>query len=324
MVRWFTAAALIAVLVGACGSTPTPASSPALASSAPLAPSFGPSAPLAPSDPVSPSATLVPVAPSSSTPPPSPSALASPSPTAPPVATWRLVAVGDSIAYNSPGDCPGCLGFVDRYADASRDATGHPVLIQNLSEHNGLRVDGLLLELDRDQVRRQALARADIIIVGIAHNDSPLNRGARRCDGADSDDPDWSKFDAACVARADSIYGPKYERVFEQIAALRMGKPTILRTLNRYDDWIGWPGHTLSPEAIAAARLVLDGWNAMICRAAEANGFTCADLHAAFNGTDGLTASGDLLVGDYTHPSAKGNRVIADTLIKLGYAPLAP
>jgi hypothetical protein len=29
-----------------------------------------------------------------------------------------LVAIGDSIPNNSPQDCPGCTGFVDRYAKA--------------------------------------------------------------------------------------------------------------------------------------------------------------------------------------------------------------
>jgi hypothetical protein len=33
-----------------------------------------------------------------------------------------LVAIGDSVAYNSSDDCPGCTGFVDRYAEA-RDVT---------------------------------------------------------------------------------------------------------------------------------------------------------------------------------------------------------
>ena len=58
--------------------------------------------------------------------------------------------------------------------------------------------------------------------------------------------------------------------------------------------------------------------------AAEANGFTCADISTAFNGKDGTQASGNLLVGDYTHPSASGNEVIADTLARLGYKPLVP
>ena len=53
--------------------------------------------------------------------------------TVPPAATapatapapWSLVAVGDSIAFNSRDDCHGCTGFVDRYAAAISTATGH-------------------------------------------------------------------------------------------------------------------------------------------------------------------------------------------------------
>ncbi len=29
----------------------------------------------------------------------------------------------------------------------------------------------------------------------------------------------------------------------------------------------------------------------MVCKAAQANGFTCADIYHAFNGPDGLTPS---------------------------------
>src|SRR5690349_9669899 len=36
----------------------------------------------------------------------------------------RLVAIGDSIPYNGSQDCPGCTGFVDRYARAVEKATG--------------------------------------------------------------------------------------------------------------------------------------------------------------------------------------------------------
>ena len=68
---------------------------------------------------------------------------------------WSLVAVGDSIPYNSPNDCPGCIGFVDRYAEAITAATGHAVTVQNLSEHNSLQIDDLLRELESDTVRRE-------------------------------------------------------------------------------------------------------------------------------------------------------------------------
>jgi hypothetical protein len=62
----------------------------------------------------------------------------------------------------------------------------------------------------------------------------------------------------------------------------------------------------------------------MTCKAAQANGFACADIYHAFNGPDGLTPSGDLLAKDWSHPSDKGNEVIALVLTDLGFAPLAP
>jgi hypothetical protein len=62
----------------------------------------------------------------------------------------------------------------------------------------------------------------------------------------------------------------------------------------------------------------------MICKAAQENGFTCANIYNAFNGADGLTPSPDLIAKGNIHPSDKGNEVIARVLTVLGYAPLAP
>jgi lysophospholipase L1-like esterase len=233
----------------------------------------------------------------------------------PPPRPWSLVVVGDSIAYNSPMVCPGCTGFVDRYADAIFEASGHPVKVSNLSQLR-LQVDPLLEELKTDASRRDALADADIIIVSIAFNDTPWLRSDDPCDGPNGDKPDWWKYDATCAAAAAEIFRPKFESVYAQIVALREGKPTIFRTINRYNDWIGWTGE--------ATRVVLDAWSAMVCETAQANGFACADIYHTFNGPAGLTPSGDLLGKDYTHPSDKGNEVIARVLTDLGYAPLVP
>lgn len=236
----------------------------------------------------------------------------------------QLVAVGDSILYNSPDDCPGCTSAVDRYAEAVTAATGKSVSVRNLSEHTGLQVAGLLRELDSDRTRMDALATADLIIVGVAHNDVPMNRDDDSCDGFGGDSPNWSKFTADCIAREVATYTPKYQTVYEQIAKLRAGKPTILRTINRYNDWIGWPGHEPPAEGIAATSAVVAAWNDMICGAAEANGFVCADISVKFNGEDGTEPANDLLAADYTHPSQKGNDVIAQVLIEVGFAPLGP
>lgn len=263
--------------------------------------------------------TKAPVSALTATPVPTPTLAPSPTPT-----PWLFVVVGDSIPFNSPEDCPGCTGFVDRYAEALTEATGHPVQVQNLSQHNGLDIDGFLQELENDTARRDALANADIILASIAHNSTAWNRDDDLCDGASGDNPDWLKYDITCATATAEMFRPKFESAYSQIVSLRGGKPTIFRTINVYNEWIGWPGHDIPPEANNATQLFLDAWNAMVCKAARENGFTCADIYHAFNGSDGLKPSGNLVVSDYTHPSREGNKVIAQVLEDLGYAPLVP
>ena len=233
-----------------------------------------------------------------------------------------LVAIGDSIPYNSPDDCSGCTGFVDRYAEAASTALGREVRVQNSSKHTGLVVDTLLGDVTSSQGLKDALSKADIIVVGIAHNDVPMSSDVDSCDGKGGEEPDWSKYTAACIAAEVAKFTPKYNSVYEQVAELRSGKPTILRTINRYNDWIGWPGHELPAAGVAATAAVIKAWNEMICTAAEANGFLCADISTKFNGPDGTKASGNLLAPDYTHPSDLGNEAIAEVLVGLGFAPL--
>lgn len=296
---------MLAIAVSGCTSAVTPAFTPTE-----LPPTTTPPPTLPQSTVARPTVTLTPVA--SATPP------------LPTLTPWSLVVVGDSIAFNSSEDCPGCTGFVDRYAAALSKASGHPVKVHNLSQHNSLQIDGLIDELKTDTIRRQALANADVIIVNIAHNDAAMNSNDDPCDGPNGDNPDWSKYSAACATAAAELFRPKFESIYAQIVALRGGKPTLFRTINRYNDWIGWPGHELPPEGITATKVVIDAWSAMICEAAQANGFACADVYHTFNGPDGLKPSGDLVGNDYTHPSDSGNEVIARILTGLGYAPLLP
>ncbi|MDX6593033.1 MAG: hypothetical protein QOJ13_2229 [Gaiellales bacterium] len=232
----------------------------------------------------------------------------------------RLVAIGDSIPYNSSNDCPGCTGFVDRYAKAVEQATGQSVEVENLSQHNSLT---LPLLLDEIESFHDDLAAADVIVVGIAHNSMELNTD-RPCGAPRAGDlPPWAATDEACAVRSAEEARTLYDRLYSRIAAWREGKPTILRTIDRYNDWIGWAdGHlTSSQERLTA--VFIGEWNAVLCESAEANGFGCADISKAFNGPDGVKPSGDLLAADYTHPSEKGNALIARTLAELGFAPLA-
>jgi lysophospholipase L1-like esterase len=232
-----------------------------------------------------------------------------------------LVAIGDSIPYNSPDDCRGCTGFVDRYAKAAEKAIGTPVSVTNLSQHNSLTLPELLAQLG--QFRAQ-LASADIIVVGIAHNSNELN--ADRPCGAPVDAnelPYWPKLTRQCAMASVHKYRPQYDQLYEHIARWRQGKPTILRTIDRYNDFTGGPGLRLTHSDNLKIKLMLDTWNTMLCASAHTYGFVCADVYHAFNGPTGISPSGDLVGADYTHPSNKGNAVIADVLISEGFAPLA-
>ncbi len=233
-----------------------------------------------------------------------------------------LVAIGDSIPYNSKDDCPSCTGFVSQYGDALAEATGRKVEPNNLSDHTGLTLPRLLDNLD---ALSADLAKADAIIVGIAHNsielgtDTPCGSAINPDTGALSD---WSKVDQACATQSAAASRPRYDELFAKVAAQRAGKPTILIALNKYNDWVGSGTLNLTPDQAKRTVVLHEAWNAMICDSAKANKISCADIYRAFNGPTGEKPSGDLLAGDYTHPSQKGNDEIARVLVDLGFAPL--
>ena len=238
-------------------------------------------------------------------------------------APLSLVAIGDSIPNNASYDCPGCVGFVDQYAGALGQATGREVETTNLSEHNNLTLPMLLQELPR---LKEQLSSADAIIVGVAHNSIELNAD-RPCGThfveSRNTFADWSKLDEVCARRTTEHYRASYDTLYSTIAAWRGDKPTILRTIDKYNDWIGWKPAHLTHEQVATVVMFHNLWDRMLCAAARAHGFACADIYHAFNGPDGTHASGALLGSDYTHPSQSGNDVIAKTLIAQGFAPLA-
>ncbi len=247
-------------------------------------------------------------------------------------ASLSLVVIGDSIPNNAPYDCPGCVGFVDQYALALGQTTGREVETTNLSEHNNLTLPMLLRELLHASTSdeglpslQEQLSSADAIIVGVAHNSIELNAdrpcGTRFVESR-STFADWSKLDEQCARRTTERYRAQYDKLYSTIASWRGDKPTILRTIDKYNDWTGGPAH-LTTEQIATVVMFHNLWDRMLCASATAHGFTCADIYHAFNGPDGTRASGNLLGPDYTHPSQKGNDVIAKTLIAQGFAPLA-
>lgn len=233
----------------------------------------------------------------------------------------NLVVIGDSIPYNSSEDCPDCTGFVDQYADALGRATGVPVTTSNRSEHNSLTLPMLMDELD---TFKEPLSGADAIIVGIAHNSFELSSDqpcGTTFDEATSTLKDWSKVTPRCAVSSAAKYRPQYDELFTTIASWRDGKPTLLRTINKYSDWNGWEDAHLTPDQVRRTVMMHDAWNRMLCGSARRHGFACADIYHAFNGSKGTKPSGDLLAADYTHPSDEGNKRIAGVLIAQGFKP---
>ncbi|KRE42773.1 hypothetical protein ASG74_10375 [Knoellia sp. Soil729] len=274
----------VAALVGGCGAAEKPVTSPSSSSSA------------------------------GSTATPAPSASGAP---------LSLVAIGDSIPFNSKDDCPNCTAFVYQYGDALAKATGRTVQPNNLSDHTGLTLPRLLENLDSLSTD---LAGADAIIVGIAHNSIELGTDAPCGSTLDPNTgalTDWTKVDKACATRSAAASRPRYDELFSKVAAQRAGKPTILIALNKYNDWVGSSSLNLTADQATRTVLVHDAWSAMICDSAKAHQFSCADIYHAFNGPTGEKPSGDLLADDYTHPSQKGNDEITRVLVDLGFAPLA-
>ena len=246
----------------------------------------------------------------------------SPAPSTTAGAPLSLVVIGDSIPYNSQEDCPNCRGFITRYAEALAKATGREVETKNRSEHTGLTLPGLMKTLPALQGE---LSGADAIIIGIAHNSFPLNDEApcgSPVDPATGTIKDWSKVDEACAAQASKKSRPVYDDLYSTVAGWRAGKPTILLTLNRYNDWNGFDQANLTPAHADKTVILHDAWNTMLCDSAKSNGFDCVDVYHAFNGADGSKPSAALLADDYTHPSQLGNDEIARLLADRGYAPL--
>jgi lysophospholipase L1-like esterase len=238
---------------------------------------------------------------------------------------YLVAAFGDSLA-GAPGPaCAGCTPWVDRYADALADETGKTVAVRNQGRPS-LRVEQLLNDLTSSSALAETAASADAILVAVGTSDAPWNITDDACDGPATAGElvPWDRYDDACIATEVERFRPAFDGVFQRLVELRGGEPTIFRALNCYNDWIGFEGGEVPPEAVEISIDYNVAWNAMICETAEANGFACADISTAFNGQDGRSASGDLLADDYIHPSDKGYELMAEVLIELGFKPLVP
>lgn len=235
----------------------------------------------------------------------------------------RLVALGDSIVYGL--ECPGCSLFVDQYASKLSEATGEEVTVDNLAVP-GDEVRQLVQATQTQSSMREAIARANAVVVTIGINDLPWNRLDDPC-GVAPDYPvvAWDEITEACTDRVTAEYGRDLDAVLAEIDSLREGNPTLLRVTTVYNAVIGndvdpsWD----SPDAVAPSVYANERFVEAQCEAASDHGGECADTYHALNGKTGEHPAATFLADDYTHLAQDGHDAFAEALITTGYAPIA-
>ncbi len=228
----------------------------------------------------------------------------------------QLVALGDSETTGS-GDRSG-KGWVEYYAQRIREGTGREVNVTNLAR-NGTRSLDLVMAVQQAGDVRNAIAAADIVVLGIGGadvdtGDSLLEAG--KCGGTDCYDPSIA------------AYGANIDAIAAEIANLRGGRPTVVRAITQPNALTGAEAvipKYLIPVATEVGVHVARGFNAATCAAMAAHGGACVDVLTAINGPDGTAdgyKSGLMNIADCCYPSERGHRLIADLLYKTGLAPL--
>ena len=227
-----------------------------------------------------------------------------------------IVALGDSETTGS-GDETG-KGWVQRYADLLHERLGVEVTVQNLAV-NGKTSDMLVADLRDDEITREAVAGAQVVLFGIGGAD--LNAGDDRF--------------AAGECKAEECYRPglkAFERnLADAVAAvkeIRGSNTTVLRSITQPNVLTG--AEDVIPPFLKRISTRIGTFqartaNKAICRVMADAGGRCIDVLKAFNGPSGRENAyekGLLNHEDCCYPSAKGHQLMAELLVETGLAPL--
>ena len=228
----------------------------------------------------------------------------------------HVVALGDSETAGN-GDPTG-LGWVQRYARLVRKRLGVRVDVQNLAQ-DGQTSQMLLSNLGHDPTTRADVKRAEIVLLGIGGAD--LNAG---------DD----NF-AAGKCRAEACYAPvlksfalNFDAIVAAVRKLRRSKTTLIRSITQPNVLTG--AEDVIPQFLKRISTRIGVYqattaNRAICAVMSKYSGRCIDVLGAFNGPHGTANAykkGLLNHQDCCYPSAAGQQLIAELLLKTGLAPL--
>jgi lysophospholipase L1-like esterase len=227
-----------------------------------------------------------------------------------------LVAVGDSEATGH-GDPTG-EGWVGRYAKLLDTEMGRKVTVTSLAE-DGLTSDLLVEQLTSDANTMAAIAAADIIVIGAGGAD--LNAGDDRFAAGTCSAEARYKDDLAAFAQ-------NMDEAAVAIAKARDGKPTLFRAITPPNVLTGAESVIppfLRPVATRVGVYQAKSIRSSVCSAMHKHHGDCIDVLTAFNGASGKNnayKSGLMNLSDCCYPSAKGQQLMAELLIKTGTTPV--
>jgi lysophospholipase L1-like esterase len=219
----------------------------------------------------------------------------------------NVLAIGDSDATGI-GD-PTTRGWVGRYGDLLEAKLGAAVAVDNRAVE-GETSDQLRGEVTQDPALRQALAGADVVLIGIGGAD--LNAGddalsAGDCEGRNCYSKILRRFDANISAVASGIR--------------HVAPGALLRAMSVPNAFPG-AGSSIPPFITAdISRSQALTERTSVCQAMRSNGGRCVDVVSAFNGSDGhgdAYAKGFMTKEPCCYPSGRGQQLIAQLLIETG------
>ncbi len=229
---------------------------------------------------------------------------------------WDLVYISDSTGWGVP----------DKFADNIERDTGKTVRIHAYTV-GGLSALRVLQSLQSDpeslyDIDMQAdIAEAEVIVFFANEQGDPSKGGVQggisRCMFYSSIPPE------DCTLQLYEPYIENLKAIYEEILALRNGKPTIIRTLDLYNPLIS--EHRKRNTEIECTQC-WEIYNTAIRQAADAFNIPLVSVYDVFNGLnhDEDPREKEYIGTDGEHTSKQGQQVIADLLSEAGYEPVEP
>ena len=218
-----------------------------------------------------------------------------------------LVALGDSWVEGA--HCGGCRTFGWLYARRLETVAGQPVEYVDRSGDRGGDSTVLLGSLREDDVVRNAVADADVVLIATGPNEmmtieDPLADGT--CGGDDDSD---------CIRALGETWTSNFDAAVTEIEELRAGQPTAIRLVNAANIFVSLPELVAElgyePDfAVTRGALAFELLTQAVCDAAAAHGAQCLDVRPILNGPD--------LDQPTDENSRASMQAIADALTEIG------